>query len=369
MNDDFMGCVTDYVDAVSGVPLLDGKEGFLAYWNHAAASGLTQVGISKEYGGMGGGGPELAEMLRHVTRGTRNLGLSVSLMISQIVAHYMIGAHGTPEQQKRWLPDMAKGLYPAAFAVSEAGVGAHPSKLSTTGEPVDGAWSLNGEKSYISNGPMAGLVLGVAITGKETDGKNRFSTFLIPGEAKGVDHSDVMDLPFFKPAQHGSVKLAGVTLDQGALLGPEGDAYRSHVIPFRRYEDAMLMACALGAFESIVDGFSGFAEDDELADGLGTLAGRVAALNVMMRRCAELSELSGEDVEEEASALNFHFKEIVAQSITLMKGLLGDERHLPERESTLLFELETSQSLGANVSAIKKRRRGQKMLKGAKAKG
>lgn len=336
---------------------------FRRLWRLAGEAGLCRVGIPEAYGGIGGAGPEISEAMRLLVLETGSLGLPLALMISQMVAHFMISALGSDAQKSTWLPPMAEGRFPSAFAVSEPKVGGHPKKLRTRAEKTDEGWVLTGEKSYISNGPLAGLAVVVAVVGEE-NGHKRFSAFLVDGETVGVDRSEAMALPFFKPALHGTMRFGGVSLCDGTLLGTPGSAYTEFVLPFRRYEDAMMMGCVTGAFRFVLGRMRASAV--EPADGvclsLGALASHITALEFVARESARLTADESPRAVEDSTALLLHFREVAATCRALVASLEGAGLALDGRSRAVMADLNASAGIAANIATVKQIKLGRSCL-------
>src|SRR5438132_14005982 len=86
-------------------------------------------------------------------------------------AHHSIGIRalllfGTEEQKRRWLPDLVNGKKLGAFALTEPEAGSDAANVQTTATPsADGkTYILNGEKRYITNGGIAGVLTVMART-------------------------------------------------------------------------------------------------------------------------------------------------------------------------------------------------------------
>ena len=73
---------------------------------------------------------------------------------------------------------MAEGKLIVSFAVSEPKHGARPKLLTSTAVPDGNCYNLNGDKIYLTNAPIAGLFIVIAITGEEKEQK-KFSAFLV----------------------------------------------------------------------------------------------------------------------------------------------------------------------------------------------
>jgi acyl-CoA dehydrogenase len=151
------------------VPISDqwGREGRVGRdaWLKAGDAGILCAGIPTEYGGGGGTRAHEAVIAQEVTRAGLGGSFGVGNMVSSsIVGHYIL-AYGTEAQKQRWLPAMARGERVGAIAMTEPGAGSDLQNLRTNAAKVQGGWLLNGQKTFISNGQTADIVVVVARTG------------------------------------------------------------------------------------------------------------------------------------------------------------------------------------------------------------
>lgn len=143
------------------------REGVIdrAAWAKAGDAGLLCASIPMEYGGGGGTVAHEAVIVQELARAGLGSSLGVANTISSsIVAHYIL-AYGTQEQKMRWLPGMARGEIVGAIAMTEPGAGSDLQNIRTRAESAQGGWLLNGQKTFISNGQTANLVVAVTRTG------------------------------------------------------------------------------------------------------------------------------------------------------------------------------------------------------------
>jgi butyryl-CoA dehydrogenase len=141
---------------------LDEKEEFpWEIMKVCAEAGLFGVSISEEYGGFGGGVLENCLAVEEMSRIC--LGVATSYAASGLGAHPIM-LYGSPEQKKKYLPDIAKGKRLAAFGLTEADAGSDASAIRTTAARKADGYLLNGTKQWITNGGEAEIYTIIAIT-------------------------------------------------------------------------------------------------------------------------------------------------------------------------------------------------------------
>jgi acyl-CoA dehydrogenase len=150
-------------------------------WRGLGAMGALLPSVPEAYGGLGASFAYEAAVLEDVETVVPELspGLAVH---SAIVAHYILN-YGSEDQKKRWLPKMASGEMIGAIAMTEPGTGSDLQNVRTTAKRQGNAYVINGQKTFITNGQLADLVIVVARTG-EAGGKG---LSLLVLETKGND--------------------------------------------------------------------------------------------------------------------------------------------------------------------------------------
>ena len=113
---------------------------------------LFGVYIHPNYGGLGGGGLELVLAVEELSRFCG--GISLSLAASALGAFPII-LYGTPEQKKKWLPDLATGKKLGAFCITEPEAGSDATATRATAKKEGDYYILNGIKNFCSNGEAA----------------------------------------------------------------------------------------------------------------------------------------------------------------------------------------------------------------------
>jgi alkylation response protein AidB-like acyl-CoA dehydrogenase len=118
--------------------------------------GLFGVTIPEEYGGMGLDLTTYAMIVEELSRGW----ISISGVVNtHFIGSYLLMKFGTDEQKEHFLPKMATGEIRAAFSLSEPEVGSDVQGIKSTARRADdGAWELNGQKMWVTNGLGSGVV-------------------------------------------------------------------------------------------------------------------------------------------------------------------------------------------------------------------
>lgn len=153
-------------------------------WLKAGREGLLNTMIPEPYG-MGGDFGHAAVLIEELGRINAS-GIGFPLH-SDIVAPY-INVYGTPAQKARWLPAMTRGELIGAIAMTEPGAGSDLKSVRTTARRDGDHYVISGQKTFITNGQNAGLVIVVAKTDPEAGAKG-ISLIVVeegtPGFSKG----------------------------------------------------------------------------------------------------------------------------------------------------------------------------------------
>ena len=117
--------------------------------------GLFGVTIPEEHGGMGLDLTTYAMIVEELSRGW----ISISGIINtHFIGSYLLMKFGTEEQKARFLPKMATGEIRASFSLSEPEAGSDVQGIKSTAKRLDdGAWEINGQKMWVTNGLMSAL--------------------------------------------------------------------------------------------------------------------------------------------------------------------------------------------------------------------
>ncbi len=150
-------------------------------------------------------------------------GLADFAFAMQGLSSVPIGLAGSDAQRKRYLPRVAAGETIAAFALSEPEAGSDAGALSTAARRDGDGWVLDGIKTWISNGGIAGFYVVFART-EPGAGTRGVSAFVVDAAAPGLDCSERIEVS--APHPLAVVKLSRCRVPGDALLGRPGEGFR-----------------------------------------------------------------------------------------------------------------------------------------------
>jgi alkylation response protein AidB-like acyl-CoA dehydrogenase len=190
-----------------------------ALWKELADSGFLGVNVPARFGGGDAGLSELVVVAEESAAAGCPLLL---LLVSSAIAVETLKRHGSPEQQARWLPQLAQGHTKIAFAITEPDAGSNTHQISTTARVLGDDYVVTGSKYYISGIDEAAAVLTVVRTGTDdSTGRGRISLLLVPTDAPGLTWQRI-DMGIAIPDRQFTVFYDGVRVPASSRIGPEG---------------------------------------------------------------------------------------------------------------------------------------------------
>ncbi|ERF79928.1 acyl-CoA dehydrogenase family protein [Bradyrhizobium viridifuturi] len=214
-------------------------------WRALGEMGALLPSVPEAYGGLGTTFAYDAAVLDDLESTVPELTTGVSVH-SAIVAHYILN-YGSEEQKRRWLPKMASGEMVGAIAMTEPGTGSDLQAVKTTAKKQGNAYVINGQKTFITNGQAADLVIVVARTG--APGAKGISLIVVEtAGAEGYRRGRNLDKIGLHASDTSELFFDNVTVPPENLLGNEegnGFAQLMQQLPQER------LSLAIGAVASM----------------------------------------------------------------------------------------------------------------------
>ena len=230
------------------------KDGIVSrdVWLKAGENGFLCMDAPEEYGGLGVDDYRyLAIFSEELSRaGVHGPGFTIT---NELVVPYLM-AFGTEEQKKRWLPKLATGEIIGALAMTEPNAGSDLQRAKTTAILQGDHYVVNGQKTFISNGILADLVI---VYCKTTPGEGARGTSLLVIERgmEGFERGRNLEKIGLHAQDTAELYFNNVKVPVENLLGEEGQGFRylMHNLPQERLTIAIgSLAAAESALEQTI---------------------------------------------------------------------------------------------------------------------
>lgn len=222
---------------------LDAHEEFpFKIYEKFAAAGLFGVMFEEEYGGLGSGG--FVNSLLAETVSEYCLGVFTSFFATKLGA-LPIEFGATPEQKKKYLPDLASGKKLAAFGLTEPGAGSDVPSLSTVAEKKGDRYILNGTKQWITNAGAADIYTVFAATDKNR-GARGISCFIVEKGTKGFSFGKLENKMGIRCSHTRQLILDNVEIPEENLVGLKPNQGFVHAIKTLNASRPIIASSAVG---------------------------------------------------------------------------------------------------------------------------
>jgi acyl-CoA dehydrogenase len=187
-----------------------------AAWKLAGDAGLLCASIPEEYGGAGGSFAHEVIITEELEYSGIGFGFAIPLH-NGIVAPYILH-NGTTAQKERWLPRMAAGDMIGAIAMTEPGTGSDLQNVRTRAERMADGYRINGQKTFITNGQLADLVITVCKTDANAGAKG-ISLMVVERDSAGFRRGHNLEKIGFKISDTSELFYDDVPVPAENLLG------------------------------------------------------------------------------------------------------------------------------------------------------
>jgi glutaryl-CoA dehydrogenase len=175
--------------------------------------GLLGATIPEEYGGAGLGYVSYGLVAREVERVDSGYRSAMSVQ-SSLVMH-PIHAYGTEAQKRKYLPKLASGEWIGCFGLTEPDAGSDPGGMRTRAAKIDGGYKLTGSKMWITNSPIADVLV---VWAKSEAHGGGIKGFVLEKGMKGLSAPKIEGKLSLRASITGEIVMDGVEVSEDALL-------------------------------------------------------------------------------------------------------------------------------------------------------
>ncbi|WP_432039121.1 acyl-CoA dehydrogenase family protein [Streptomyces cucumeris] len=213
-------------------------------WEAVRDSGLLRLPFGEEWGGLGQSLLTTMYVLDGLGYGCRNGGLNFSVTTHMVSTGVPLQRFGSAALKRRYLPAVCDGSLIGAHAISEPDAGSDAMSMRTTATRDGDSYVLRGSKTFVSNGPVAGLVVVYART-DATAGPLGVSAFLLRRDTPGLVFGNPIAKMGLKSSPFCELFFDDCRVPADALIGREGSGFLilDHVM---RWEILCSFAVTLG---------------------------------------------------------------------------------------------------------------------------
>src|SRR3954466_6732170 len=341
--------------------------------------GLFGVTIPEAYGGMQLDLTTYAMIVEELSRGW----ISISGVINtHFIGSYLLMKFGSEEQRERLLPRMATGELRAAFSLSEPELGSDVQAIKTSAKKLDdGDYEINGQKMWVTNGLLSGVVFVLVKTDRDADPPHRGMTcFICEKEPGNPENPGLLVPPKIKKMGYKGVESTELVFDgyrcpADMILGGEeaglgkgfaqmmdalevgrvNVAARGGGIAQRALELALRYSQERKAFGKPI------AEHQAIQFKLADMATKVEAARLLTRKAARLKD-AGERSDLEAGMAKLFASETGKEVVEDSFRIHGGYGYSKEYEIERLYRDAPLLLIGEGTSEIQRMVIGKKLL-------
>ncbi len=218
-------------------------------WKKAAHFGLHGLPMPEAYGGSDRDLLTTVCAMEGLGYGCRDNGLIFSINAHMWSAQIPILRFGTDAQKAKYLPPLVNGDWIGVHAITEESSGSDAFNIKTTAKKrdSDGRYVLNGSKVFITNGPVADVII-VFATVDASRGTEGVSAFLVDRNTPGLDQSHSFQKMGLRTSPMGQIFLDDCEVAEEQRLGPEG-AGMAIFNSSMEHERACILAANIGTLQ------------------------------------------------------------------------------------------------------------------------
>jgi alkylation response protein AidB-like acyl-CoA dehydrogenase len=222
-----------------------------AGWKKCGQLGIQGLPVPEAYGGLGQNPLTTVGALERLGYACRDNGLVFSLNAHLWTVCMPLVAFGTEEQKRRFLPGLCDGSWIGGNAMSEPDSGSDAYSLRATATKDGDTYRLNGSKIFVTNGPVADVVV-VFATVNKSQGLSGISAFLVEKNFPGFSVASPLDKMGLHTSPTAEMFFDDCEVPEGNRLGKEGvgSSIFTHAMTWER---GCILSSAVGSMQRLLN--------------------------------------------------------------------------------------------------------------------
>jgi alkylation response protein AidB-like acyl-CoA dehydrogenase len=220
-------------------------------WSKCAGMGIQGLLIPKEYGGSGFDLPSGLIGLEALSYSTRDNGI-VHAMVPQMCCGVQLLLFGSEPMKRRYLPDIAQGRKVCAQAITEPDAGSDVGGMKTRYEKTDSMVRITGTKTFVSNAPIADIVVVYAAARTHEKGPHAISCFLVESGTPGLWRGKPLEKMGLRTLLNGDLVFDGCGIPLEQIVGRERQGFFM-LNETMEWERLLMGAVHLGVMQRVME--------------------------------------------------------------------------------------------------------------------
>ena len=293
-----------------------------------AELGLLGIEVGEELGGAGGTLMMVTLAVEELSKVDASAAIQVD--VQNTLVNYPINRYGNPEQRQRYLSRLTAGTV-GAYALSEPGSGSDAFGLAARAERVEGGWTLNGSKAWITNGGEADIFVVFANTRPDM-GYKGITAFLVERGTDGFTVGKKEDKLGIRASSTTSLHFDGVHIPDANVLGEIGTGYKIAIETLNEGRigiGAQMLGVAEGALSATIAHLKErrqfgkpLAEFQGIQFQVAQAATELEAARLMVYNAARLKD-AGQDIARQGAMAKLYASQMAERVTSLCVELFG----------------------------------------------
>ncbi len=254
-------------------------------WPELGALGLLGITVEDEFGGSQLGYLAHVVAMEEISRASASVGLSYGAHSNLCVNQ--LRRWGSDAQKQKYLPKLVSGEHLGALAMSEAGAGSDVMSMRTTASRDGDEYVLNGSKMWITNAPLADVIIVYAVTDSAA-GSRALSAFVVERGSPGLSTPQKLDKLGMRGSDTSDVLFEDCRVPAENRLAEEGKG-ATILMSGLDYERVVLAGGSLGIMRACMDTVMPYVHDrKQFGQPIGEfqlMQGKMADMYTTMNSC------------------------------------------------------------------------------------